>query len=76
MNYLIRCRVLDAEGQEVFSGTVRAKNKKSELYARIGLQDFIFAKWPDAASVHITGCKEWNNIMDVFNDIFKMTPYE
>lgn len=69
--YIIDYIIYDVNNNYIRNGTIRAKNKNSELEAKIFTETNLKKLYKNMDRLIITSCKEENPFRDIFGDIFK-----
>ena len=64
--FIVVYTAYNKDGNFVRSGTIKARNRYTELDAKIFAEDNLKRKYPSIHTLHITSCTKEN----IFNDLF------
>lgn len=70
--FLIEYSILNKQGKVIYPNKImKVKNQLNEFLAKVRLEEYCIKKYPMFGSMTIHSCKESNEIMDIFDSIFK-----
>lgn len=68
--YLINYDVIFTDNSRILQKEIKVKNCYSELQALIKLEVYLRKKYPNFSKMIKNECSEYNEVMNIFNDIF------
>lgn len=70
MNYFIKYTVYDKSGNEIKSGTVKAKNKNTSFEAQAGFENHLKNKYENFGRLVVHSCGQETMLGQALKDIF------